>query len=73
MIINHVCIFCLRHHDNIAEPTKQTCTYGMHHEFPVADKPKQVAQPSKALCTRCGLHPKNPASSVNGCEHTYAV
>lgn len=48
------------------------CTYGLGHEWPVAkvaatSGPKRDAK----LCTKCGLHPRNPAATSNGCEHVY--
>ncbi len=66
-----VCIFCLYHKENV----KETCLYGMHHEFDDAEvkKPQPVKKTSKALCTKCGLHPKNPVSSSNGCSHEYDI
>lgn len=63
------------------------CTYGLGHEYPcpvcgnllcklhVAGQdvkpPPQMKKPSKNLCTKCGLHPNNPTSKTNGCEHEY--
>lgn len=79
-----VCIFCLRHE---SRNVVGQCTYGMHHEYPQvrpAKGPKLTGDPTKlstnpvivtagkrGLCTKCGLHPKNPASSTNGCAHEY--
>lgn len=65
-----VCIFCLTHESRV----KEQCLYGMHHEYEVEKKPAQpVKKSSKALCTKCGLHPKNPASASNGCSHEYVL
>lgn len=65
------------------------CQYGLGHEYPCAvcgnllckthvpgeeAKPKQAPKkPDKKLCTKCGLHVKNPAAATNGCEHDYPV
>ncbi len=65
----------------------QNCTYGLAHEYPCAvcrnlfckvhvpgqeDKPKQPARKAdKQLCTKCGVHVRNPASATNGCVHEY--
>jgi hypothetical protein len=66
----NICIFCLGHRDSGIV----WCSYGMHHEYPAAEtKPKQGPKPDKALCSRCGLHPKNPVSATNGCEHDYGT
>jgi hypothetical protein len=71
------CIFCLRHR---SDPTPhcpnnpgQGCTYGLGHEYgpSLDDKPKQVARVDKKLCTKCGLHQKNPASASSDCAHEY--
>ncbi len=35
------------------------------------EKPVQQKKPDKKLCKKCGLHPKNPVSVTNGCEHDY--
>ena len=77
---NQVCIFCYKH-ESRTDPYCPTnpgfgCTYGMHHDYGQGDavKVKQQAQgkkPDKQLCTKCGLHAKNPAGATNGCEHTY--
>lgn len=50
------------------------CSYGFHHDFGLVEekpKPKQVAKPSKDICTKCGLHKKNPAYGSNGCAHEH--
>ena len=74
------CIFCLR--DAVtAEPFCKDnpghgCTYGFHHEGVegLVEKPKPAPKgPDKKLCLKCGLHPKNPAASTNGCAHEYAA
>jgi hypothetical protein len=72
-----LCIFCLRPR---SDPTPwvpgnpgQGCQYGLAHEYPEEplSRPAQVRiRPSK-LCAKCGLHPKNPASMTNGCEHEW--
>jgi hypothetical protein len=70
------CVFCLKHRGDptpwVADNPGDGCTYGMKHEFPEPEKPKQQAPKRDAsLCTKCGLHAKNPASQKNGCEHEY--
>lgn len=64
-----VCIFCLKHESRVTE----SCTYGLKHEFPEVVLPKISSEKKvdPALCAQCGLHPKNPASRTNGCEHSY--
>jgi hypothetical protein len=51
------------------------CSYGCNHEFEAdtveAKKPKQVAKPSRDICTLCSLHKKNPAMVTSNCEHQY--
>ncbi len=44
--------------------------------WPVEDQKKVVYKQSckpkdKKLCTKCGLHPKNPMFSTNGCAHEF--
>lgn len=71
-----ICIFCVRHNSS-TEPwcpsnPGRGCTYGYGHEYPLDEKPKpSVAKTDTSLCTQCGLHPKNPKSSTNGCAHAY--
>jgi len=65
-MIDNVCIFCLAHRDR-----GTACTYGMAHEYPAGPAPKQAPKRDTQRCTKCGLHPKNPASATNGCEHEY--
>lgn len=62
------CIFCFEHRST---PTK-TCSYGCPHEFWPEPLPKQTKKRDVQRCTQCGLHPKNPASSTNGCDHLYS-
>lgn len=62
-----VCIFCLAHSSRNAA----WCSYGMKHEYPEPEKPKQVAKVDLNLCTKCGLHVKNPASKASACAHEY--
>ena len=75
-----VCIFCLKHPSDTspwcAGNPGEGCQYGMHHEYPDGEyakaKPKQQPKkPDSKLCTKCGLHPKNPLSQSNGCSHDY--
>lgn len=72
-----VCIFCLRCRGNLdltsITTSKTGCTYGLGHEFPepVHVPMKTVKKIDKQLCTRCGLHRKNPASARSECEHEY--
>jgi len=49
------------------------CTYGLGHEMPAAPKSAPTSGPKRdpKLCVKCGLHPRNPASSSSGCEHVY--
>ena len=73
----NLCIYCLRH-DSDKRPwcpdnPGNGCTYGLGHEYPEAEKPKQQTpkKVDKQLCTKCGLHVRNPASATNGCAHEY--
>jgi hypothetical protein len=72
-----LCIFCFRYPDDprpwCPDNPGFGCTYGFHHERVTVEvpKPKQPKTSSKFLCTKCGLHPKNPLSASNGCQHTY--
>lgn len=73
-----LCIFCLKDQANpipwCPDNPGNGCTYGLGHEFPLGEeaKPKQSGKkPDKQLCTKCGLHAKNPASATNGCVHEY--
>lgn len=61
-----VCIFCLGMRD-ASEP----CFYGMHHELDVPIVKKQEKKTNKLLCTKCGLHPKNPAFASSECVHEF--
>jgi hypothetical protein len=70
-----LCVFCFRPETDVrawcADNPGKGCTYGLAHEYPMrvaAPKPRAV---DAKLCTRCGLHPRNPASATNGCEHAY--
>lgn len=36
-----------------------------------APKPKQAKKKDAKLCKNCGLHPKNPVFSTNGCAHAF--
>lgn len=63
-----VCVFCLTCRGNVGP----TCTYGLAHEFPTAvRRPTQERKVDKKLCSKCGLHPKNPKFDTNGCVHEY--
>jgi hypothetical protein len=70
-----ICIFCLRQLGSppwCPDNPGKGCTYGCDHEFPLP--PKETKPPVKKdtkLCTRCGLHPRNPLSLTNGCAHLY--
>ena len=66
-----ICIFCMDARISVGP----TCTYGLGHEFPeppvkTGPKPKGV---DPKLCSKCGLHPKNPKFASNGCEHSFPV
>jgi hypothetical protein len=62
------CIFCRE------RPSGPVCNYGLGHEvFKPESRPKQVAKSDFNRCTKCGLHPRNPASATNGCEHAYGA
>ena len=63
------CIFC---HKSMPSRSAEDCTYGLGHEWEDVIKPKQVAKPDLARCSKCGVHPKNPLSATNGCAHEYA-
>ena len=72
-----VCPHCRK--DPLTDPSPwamaqgRGCTYGYDHDV-FHPAPVKVAAPRKAdakLCTKCGLHSKNPASATNGCEHIY--
>lgn len=74
-----ICIFCLCTDTNlipwVPDNPGKGCQYGLMHEFPekvvsVAAKPTEKKLP-KNLCLKCGLHPKNPLSATNECEHQY--
>jgi hypothetical protein len=74
----NICIFCLKTPNDPTPWCKNNpghgCTYGGHHEFlEEAEKAKPVQQKKadKARCIKCNLHPKNPLSSTNECEHVY--
>jgi hypothetical protein len=67
--LGNLCTFCLCSRE---DGSKTTCSYGMHHEF--AEVPKASGKTNKKdskLCVKCGLHPKNPASLTNGCDHDW--
>jgi hypothetical protein len=56
--------FCIYCHAN--EDVEGTCTYGQPHEYATLEK---SMIPVEDLCIRCGLHPRNPAAAINGCNH----
>ena len=63
------CGFCHCSRENAAQTR---CTYGLAHDF--LSEQKSVVKSAKRddkLCTKCGVHPKNPASQTNGCNHSY--
>lgn len=74
-----LCVFCLKSERDktpwCASNPGLGCTYGLGHDYgdlaPLKPVSKQPKRPS-GLCTK-GLHPKNPASKTNGCEHSYDV
>jgi len=72
-----ICIFCLRHKSDerpwCTGNTGRGCTYGFGHEFPepIVQSSQEHKVVDKKLCTKCGLHPRNPKSASNGCEHEY--
>jgi hypothetical protein len=70
-----LCIFCLRSSGApswVLDRPGLGCTYGLAHEYLVAlAKAPALKARDMALCVHCGLHPKNPAASRNGCEHQY--
>src|SRR5580704_7126047 len=52
------------------------CSYGANHEFPKSEELKPKHPPKKVdkfLCTKCGLHRKNPASTTSSCVHEYGT
>ena len=71
-----LCLFCIRPRGDTrvwcADNPGDGCTYGLAHEYPPRERSKQARPIDRNLCVRCGLHPKNPASTTNGCEHVYA-
>ncbi len=72
----NLCIYCMKHEGDQTPWVKDNpgngCTYGLGHEYPEPVKPKQQAKKvDKQLCTKCGLHQRNPASATNGCAHEY--
>lgn len=74
---NNLCIFCIRPEGDprswVPSNPGKGCTYGLAHEFPPSEEkqPQQAKVRDAKLCVKCGLHPKNPTSSTNGCEHEY--
>lgn len=72
----HTCMFCFKTRSNIPDLKAKNCSYGLGHEFleEIEEKilpPKQEKKVDSKLCTKCGLHPKNPLSSQNNCQHNY--
>jgi hypothetical protein len=61
------------------------CQYGLHHDYGdalvkaasrvqlggVLVKAVQPPKVKKDMCSKCGLHVKNPAAATNGCAHEY--
>ena len=76
--MSQVCIYCLRDESRV-EPFCPTnpgkgCTYGGPHEYPlVVDtlKVPVMKKLDKKLCTKCGVHQKNPLAVTNGCSHEF--
>ncbi len=76
---NRLCIQCRRPESDptpwVLDNPGKGCLYGLEHlyEEDLAPKAKQpqVKKPSKSLCIKCGLHPKNPLAQTNGCEHEF--
>lgn len=75
-----ICPFCFQGPSNpkpwCPDNPGHGCTYGLHHEFPEADKvaeekPKAIKKADKQVCIKCNVHAKNPASATNGCQHEY--
>jgi hypothetical protein len=71
-----LCIHCMKNEGDLTPWCKDNpglgCTYGLGHEYLEPIKPKQQAKKAdKQLCTKCGLHLRNPASATNGCAHEY--
>lgn len=74
-MITGLCIFCFEYPGSppwVVGNPGAGCTYGLFHEYetPVVQA-LAVRVRDKALCLTCGLHPKNPAASKNGCQHQY--
>lgn len=71
----NACIFCFRLPGAppwVLDRPGLGCTYALSHEYPAAlTKAPAPKARDAALCVRCGLHPKNPASMANGCDHQY--
>lgn len=64
-----ICIFCMGARSSVGP----TCTYGLGHEYPeppvkTGTKPKGV---DPKLCSKCGLHPKNPKFASSDCGHEF--
>lgn len=67
ILITGICVFCLQ------DETRGTpCTYGLAHEYPQREKPKQQAKRDTRICLKCSLHVLNPASAKSECAHLYA-
>jgi len=81
--VSVICTFCFQGPNNPQPWCKDNpgdgCTYGLHHEFPgseftpakIQKKPQPVKKADKQVCTKCGLHAKNPASAASECQHEY--
>jgi len=65
------CVFCYVH----VSGGIRCCTYGWRHEFPGGKKPPEIQTTKRdlKLCRTCGLHPNNPASKTNGCQHEFVA
>lgn len=77
-LTDDICIHCLKHRGDLSPWCKdnpgQGCTYGLGHEYPAPEKPKpQSKKVDKNICTKCGLHRKNPSSTASDCAHEYPL
>lgn len=77
------CVFCHRAEGDAVpwctENPGNGCQYGLHHDYGDGLTPtvatvapvKQAKKVDKNVCTKCGLHAKNPASAASDCAHEY--
>lgn len=76
MTSDDVCIHCLKHRSDptpwVTDNPGAGCTYGFAHEYPTAEKQKpQAKKVDRNICTKCGVHAKNPMSAASDCAHEY--